>query len=907
MDDDDFSQFAAGFEKYSFPSSMVNNSLKTTSSIPDLSWISPSIVPLTTTNKNSSVQQPPEEKIIPNIILNIRLKFEYDELTKFVEDLKQKNPKIKVNQKEYSIFELYTLYTTSEAIDMTNQKIRKNYRPSLFIRKPDAFGAWNFSFLLGLFDLDYGCPDQENDNEFPPVWKTTFQTNVTTNIIHLPKQNTTENGKSGEKSNESKDPPNEPATTLLDVLKAICRENKYDENDAYKWLGNLKDENINTIAHLRTIANDSWEKLSRLTHVVKQLIRDYLQLNTDSNIFNQGSIDPYKESKATLFADIHRVRRYFYYVTKHLNLTSYLDRRAVDLAIDEVRKTYDDDGNVLINIQNYLRTFCLQNNMDNATTLQKKRLDWTNELAQLNADTQKIQIEVNKHQSSLENAKKDFKYSQTHYQITLDEEKDVNEKVNAKLNKAYNPGNNLNSNWIKDIEDGNNMKYLYAEKKKNAEKTLEKSRLELKKQSDMDLNSKTKIQNNKCQIESLQNFLKLDLEAEHKKLIVKYGRGILLYGPPGTGKSELLKRVAVYAGITMVTQPLAAGELNRPYVGETEKLLIDIMYRANTVPYLICAMTIDEIDGLVPKRDNNAQQSKVDGISVLLSHIEGVKNIPNLIVFGATNRRNMMDEAFLRRMQAKVFVGRPSPKIREKMLQPLITKDSKVFTAKRIEFLVKITTNFSGAAVGALKSSIIVEMDNDPDIKDSTLLILADVAAREFNIWFGISTLPEIYRLNSLAFSSPEQGNYSLALPNLSPTGRILIDYQDRKCLIELQNDATLDKDLDKHETSVPSLLARFVHGCSSRNIDTIQIIDLNFLTKQNAFDENQIFEILTTTFLECNEYNRSMLIFDIDSLIMLSISDSNMSKSKSISNIRLYQFIREKCKTAIVEQKQDK
>ena len=47
------------------------------------------------------------------------------------------------------------------------------------------------------------------------------------------------------------------------------------------------------------------------------------------------------------------------------------------------------------------------------------------------------------------------------------------------------------------------------------------------------------------------------------------------------------------------------------------------------------------------------------------------------------------------------------------------------------------------------------------------------------------------------------------------------------------------------------------------------------------------------------------MLIFDIDSLIMLNVSDSQTSKSSSISNIRLYQFILQKCKTAIVEQKQ--
>ena len=137
----------------------------------------------------------------------------------------------------------------------------------------------------------------------------------------------------------------------------------------------------------------------------------------------------------------------------------------------------------------------------------------------------------------------------------------------------------------------------------------------------------------------------------------------------------------------MTTIPLAAGELNRPYVGETERLLVDIMYRSNTIPYLICAMTIDEIDGLVPKRDNNAQQSKVDGISVLLSHIEGVKNIPNLIVFGATNRRNMMDEAFLRRMQAKCFVGRPSPENSE--------EDASTIAMQRFEYIYKQTHRFS--------------------------------------------------------------------------------------------------------------------------------------------------------------------------------------------------------------------
>jgi len=136
-------------------------------------------------------------------------------------------------------------------------------------------------------------------------------------------------------------------------------------------------------------------------------------------------------------------------------------------------------------------------------------------------------------------------------------------------------------------------------------------------------------------------------------------------------------------------------------------------------------------------------------------------------------------------------------------------------------------------------------------LTDHTLLELADNAAREFSCWFGIGTLPEICRLYPNIFSSADHNDdYSLKLPNSAPSGRILVDLEVRKCLIELTSEPTLEKTLDDKETSTLTLLSRFINGCSSRNIDTIQIIDLNFLTKHNAFEENQIFELLTTTFL---------------------------------------------------------
>ncbi|CAF1321194.1 unnamed protein product [Didymodactylos carnosus] len=376
----------------------------------------------------------------------------------------------------------------------------------------------------------------------------------------------------------------------------------------------------------------------------------------------------------------------------------------------------------------------------------------------------------------------------------------------------------------------------YYTTRNEAIKDLERVQKEHVKQNERYVASVAKTNNNKKQIESLEKLMQLKLNDQHKKLIVKYGRGLLLCGPLGTaifyltGKSELLKRVAIYAEITMISQPFSAGELNRPYVGETEKLLVDIMYRANAIPFLIGAMIIDEIDGLVSKRDNNAQQGKVDGISVLLSHIEGVKNIRTLIVFGATNRRNMMDEAFLRRTQAKVFVGRPSPAIRNNMLTPLVCKDSRLFTPKHLDSLVKITTNFSGAAISALRSNLIIEMDGNPHITDHRLLELADSVSREFNVWFGISTLPEICRLNpTIINSTHHEDSYSLEFEKLIRTGRILIDYTERKCLIEMKNEATLEKD----ETSVAgSFSCFFFHFLAILLIGTIVTVLTEYVGK---------------------------------------------------------------------------
>jgi hypothetical protein len=135
----------------------------------------------------------------------------------------------------------------------------------------------------------------------------------------------------------------------------------------------------------------------------------------------------------------------------------------------------------------------------------------------------------------------------------------------------------------------------------------------------------------------------------------------------------------------------------------------------------------------------------------------------------------MMDDAFLRRIQAKCFVGRPSPQIRKRMLQPLLSEYWKKFTNEQLDFLVQITTNFSGATIGALKTNIITALADSPSLlSDHTLIEHADNAAREFSCWFGIETLPEICRLYPNMLNSTQKNdqidNYSLSLPGMSPS-----------------------------------------------------------------------------------------------------------------------------------------
>ena len=237
-------------------------------------------------------------------------------------------------------------------------------------------------------------------------------------------------------------------------------------------------------------------------------------------------------------------------------------------------------------------------------------------------------------------------------------------------------------------------------------------------------------------------------------------RGMLLYGPPGTGKTVLTDILPSRIGLTPISYPLCASEVNRSLVGQTEKLLLELVSRAQKIPYLLCCLAVDEIDGLAPKRDGNSSQHKVDALAVLLSVIGGIKDVSNLMFLASTNRLNQMDDAFKRRMSGQFFVGRPSPLARKAIIE---SSEATHLTKKMVEQVVILSTNFSGAALKQYISYIVSEArkfhrtNNPKESKESkkskeclSYNKLAEIAAqtsKQFNIRLGNYSLPELFLL----------------------------------------------------------------------------------------------------------------------------------------------------------------
>jgi transitional endoplasmic reticulum ATPase len=152
------------------------------------------------------------------------------------------------------------------------------------------------------------------------------------------------------------------------------------------------------------------------------------------------------------------------------------------------------------------------------------------------------------------------------------------------------------------------------------------------------------------------------------RLGVSPPHGVLLYGPPGCGKTYLVKAIAGTGRANVLS--VKGAELLSKWVGESERAVRELFRRAReAAPTLVF---LDEVDALAPIRGQASDGGTTDRVvAALLTELDGVESLRNVVVIGATNRPDLIDPALLRpgRLERLVYVPPPDSAARTAILR----------------------------------------------------------------------------------------------------------------------------------------------------------------------------------------------------------------------------------------------
>lgn len=168
----------------------------------------------------------------------------------------------------------------------------------------------------------------------------------------------------------------------------------------------------------------------------------------------------------------------------------------------------------------------------------------------------------------------------------------------------------------------------------------------------------------------------IDYMQNPKVYLAKYKKapkGVLMYGPPGTGKTSIAQVVASMSGVTFI--PIAGADLESRFAGATTENVRKIFAQARrNAPSILF---IDEIDAIGTQRSDTrdsvggAAKDQNSVVTALLNEMQGFKTHSGkpVLVMAATNEKDQLDEALLRRFDRKIEVGNPDKKQRIKLLE----------------------------------------------------------------------------------------------------------------------------------------------------------------------------------------------------------------------------------------------
>jgi transitional endoplasmic reticulum ATPase len=208
--------------------------------------------------------------------------------------------------------------------------------------------------------------------------------------------------------------------------------------------------------------------------------------------------------------------------------------------------------------------------------------------------------------------------------------------------------------------------------------------------------------------------------------------GIMLYGPPGTGKTMLAKAVATETQANFIS--VKGPEIYSRWLGESEKAIREIFRKAKQAAP--CIVFFDEIDAIAPIRGGSSSNQAVERVvSQLLTEMDGLEKLHNIVVIAATNRPDIIDPALLRpgRFDRLIYIGAPDLDTRKKIFE-IHTNQERLTPEIKLDMLADRTENYTGADIAAvcnearmlairdfIQTNSLADMDPEKKISDKDL------------------------------------------------------------------------------------------------------------------------------------------------------------------------------------------